>query len=498
MTIPYPIPQQLRQSGIFLGNGGAVYSGFDFKIFDIGDVEVWTLAVGATYFSKQAVTVAKIANLPFDDFTVTFAAGQLTTTQIVVRSFRLDQRAAGVMSGTRINPDALEKEFSKISTEMQEMRRDILRAPLADFGQPSFKFDAGLADGDTIMKLGNRLVKGANALDIVAAQGYAVAANASALASAASAAAAQTFNPANFYDKTAADGRYYTQAVTYTKTQVDAAVAAALATVFATVRNQSNALTLHVMDTGNDTTGDGTFAKPFRQPKRAMQEIYNKYDCRGAPPHVLIHNSAGAYSGDIQVYGHLPGCSYVYIDGETAGNVTIVAAAGACLKAGDLGNFIAQNLRLVGSGANGETAVALHQHCITDFNGGMSYGDFPAGFHFANDTGPGIINIQDNYTVFGSAAQHVHLNAGGNLIMTGGKSAVWTGTRTLTSLYALSGAGCNLQLGGGPGNPCGFSAGGLTISSRAVQIEVGNTAYLSGSVLPTATSANGGGGNIVP
>lgn len=172
----YPIPQQIRQTDILLGDGGAVYGPFDFKIFDIEDVEAWTLAVGETHFSQVDVTVAKVADLPFDDFTVTFAANQLVTTEIVIRSARLDERAAGVLKGSGIDPTALEKEFSKISTEFQELRRDIDRAVVSDFGQGPLKLDAGLADGDTLMKLGDRLAKGANALDIANAQEFAEAA----------------------------------------------------------------------------------------------------------------------------------------------------------------------------------------------------------------------------------------------------------------------------------------------------------------------------------
>jgi hypothetical protein len=139
MTVsPFPIPKQLRQSDIFVGNGGAVYSGFNFKIFDIGDVEVWTKAGDDDAFELRTAVVAKVNGLPFDDFTVTFSVAQPVTTQILVRSARLDERSAGVINGTRLDPNATEKEFSKISTEMQELRRDVDRAVHTDFGAPSF------------------------------------------------------------------------------------------------------------------------------------------------------------------------------------------------------------------------------------------------------------------------------------------------------------------------------------------------------------------------
>ncbi|MBY2992500.1 hypothetical protein HF272_13780 [Rhizobium leguminosarum] len=166
-----PIQKQDRQSDIFLGDGGPIYGPFDFKIFDEDDVEVWTMADGEDFFSLQlSVLVLKQASLPLDSFTITFPAGQPVTTKIVVRSARQDSRAAGVRKGTGLDPDAMEKEFSKIATLMQEFRRDMNRAWLSDFGVPGLKLDANVADGDTLMKLGDRLTKGANALDIANAQ----------------------------------------------------------------------------------------------------------------------------------------------------------------------------------------------------------------------------------------------------------------------------------------------------------------------------------------
>ncbi len=171
-TSPYPIPKQLRQSDIFLGDGGATYSGFNFKIFDVDDVEVWTLPQGADRFARlYGAVIAKANGLPFDDFTVTCPENQPVTTKIIVLSARLDSRDAGVIKGTCIDPTALEKEFSKIATEMQEARRDIGRALLSDFGQPQYKIANDLQDGDLLAKSGSYLVKGLNVSDFTAVQG---------------------------------------------------------------------------------------------------------------------------------------------------------------------------------------------------------------------------------------------------------------------------------------------------------------------------------------
>lgn len=125
---PFPLPRSVRQTDVLSGNGGAVYGPFGFKIFDVEDVEVWTRPADAASFAKASVTVAKVSDLAFDTFTVTFAVALPITTEFVVRSARVAERSAGVKSGTRLDADALEKEFSKIAATDQELRRDIERA----------------------------------------------------------------------------------------------------------------------------------------------------------------------------------------------------------------------------------------------------------------------------------------------------------------------------------------------------------------------------------
>ncbi|NTZ60324.1 hypothetical protein G6L24_08380 [Agrobacterium tumefaciens] len=167
---PYPIPRQLRQSGILVGDGGDVYGPFDFEIFDTDDVVVCWRRTGEKRFVEVAgVVVTKVngnnALNPLDKFSVKFPSNVPASTRFVVLSSRIAARDAGVMSGTRIDPDALEREFSKIATQQQELRRDLGRAVMADFGAPNFTLDADIDDGRTLMKVGDRIVAGP---DIVA------------------------------------------------------------------------------------------------------------------------------------------------------------------------------------------------------------------------------------------------------------------------------------------------------------------------------------------
>ncbi|MCZ4073537.1 hypothetical protein [Agrobacterium sp. LMR679] len=162
---PYPIPRQLRLSDILVGDGGDTYGPFDFEIFDTQDAVVCVRPAGALRFEEVPdVVVTKVNGNtvlnPFDAFTIKFPYLVPETTRFVVLSARVAARDAGVISGTKINPDALEKEFSKIATQQQELRRDIGRAIVTDFGAPSFTLDADMDDGRTLMKQGNRLVAG--------------------------------------------------------------------------------------------------------------------------------------------------------------------------------------------------------------------------------------------------------------------------------------------------------------------------------------------------
>lgn len=175
MTNPYPLPRFIRQTDILVGDGTETYGPFDdFKIWDVEDIEVWARAEGEAGFSQVSATVAKLdADEAFDFFTIAFADDVPATTQFVVAAVRTHERTAGVISGTRANPTALEKELSKQGTVLQELRRDIDRGWKSDFGQPCMTMDANVADGDTLMKAGQRLVKGPNATEIAAASGYA-------------------------------------------------------------------------------------------------------------------------------------------------------------------------------------------------------------------------------------------------------------------------------------------------------------------------------------
>ena len=174
MAQPYQISRETREEAIFFGDGGSGYGPFALKIFDVADVEVWTKAVDATEWTLATTTVTKTTGLAFDTFSIVFAYTVPVTTRIKVLCARVHERSAGVTSGTKISTDALEKELTKQGTILQELRRDADRAVKSDFGINAYVIADDLADGETLMKSGQRLVKGPNASEIAAAQGYAL------------------------------------------------------------------------------------------------------------------------------------------------------------------------------------------------------------------------------------------------------------------------------------------------------------------------------------
>ncbi len=187
MAQPYPISRESREEAIFFGDGGAVYGPFALKIFDIDDVEVWTKADGGTW-TIAAPTVAKVdPAIALDEFTITFAAVVPVTTKIKVLSARVHERSAGITAGTKLSPDALEKELTKQGTILQELRRDIGRALKMEYeaGASGLAVAAVIGDGHALIKEGNRLVEGPDAAQIASAEANGAIAVANALIAAA-------------------------------------------------------------------------------------------------------------------------------------------------------------------------------------------------------------------------------------------------------------------------------------------------------------------------
>lgn len=123
---PFPLPRATRETEILAGDGGATYGPFDFKIFDLQDLQAFVKHQDGEW-QAAAFSAAKVAGNEFDDFTITFAEALPLTSEYIVRSARLHERQLAVTKGGAIGGRPLEKELSKQGSVIAELRRDIWR-----------------------------------------------------------------------------------------------------------------------------------------------------------------------------------------------------------------------------------------------------------------------------------------------------------------------------------------------------------------------------------
>lgn len=93
---PFPIPRELRQTDVLVGNGGKIYGPFEYLIFDVEDVRVFAKPIDRDVFEEQSVIVTKVYGNPLDYFYVAFDANIPVTTQFIVVGERLAERSAGM------------------------------------------------------------------------------------------------------------------------------------------------------------------------------------------------------------------------------------------------------------------------------------------------------------------------------------------------------------------------------------------------------------------
>lgn len=163
---PFPLPRATRETETLVGDGGATYGPFGFKIFDTADVRALVRHDGGSW-QIAAATVTKVAGHEFDDFTVTFDEALPATSHYRLQAARLHERQVAVTRGGAISGRALEKELSKQGSVIEELRRDVSR------GGALIKGEAGQT---LVFDEDGNVLPGADQSEIAAAQEYAEAA----------------------------------------------------------------------------------------------------------------------------------------------------------------------------------------------------------------------------------------------------------------------------------------------------------------------------------
>lgn len=162
-----------------------------FPVFDNGDLSVFVNGVERADFTVTATYDDGVSN----NAKVIMNAGVIGSVVIVGAR---DPRRGNRFGFGPIPPRDLNLAFDAIEGEMQEARRDIDRSVKSEIGEPGLILSSDLVDGDTLMKEGDKIVKGPNADQIAHAEENAERAEAASVLAIGAASAAQAVANAGY------------------------------------------------------------------------------------------------------------------------------------------------------------------------------------------------------------------------------------------------------------------------------------------------------------
>jgi len=241
-------------------------------------------------------------------------------------------------------------------------------------------------------------------------------------------------------------------------------------------------LTIFVSPSGNDSTGNGGSAAPFKTIARAMFYAQN-IDMLGNA--VVIQLADGTYSAGI-VYNAEAGNNCrgpITLRGNVSfpGNVIINDAAGGIRASGGGANILVSGVTLTSSGVFCQKGASVY---ITD---GVQFGACPGGSHIFVTTN-GHVTLASNYTISGSADNHIFCNEGGIVDNSGPLSVAVNGTPAFALFFAASVRNALITL---PNMTYIGSATGARYSATfggGVDTNGGGANYFPGSVAGTVAS----------
>jgi hypothetical protein len=221
------------------------------------------------------------------------------------------------------------------------------------------------------------------------------------------------------------------------------AIAANTSAITALQANQRTRLsantTYRVATTGNDTTGDGSVAKPWATLAKAWSVISNTLDFAGFT--VTIQMADGTYTSGI-LFTAWVGGGAVVLNGNssTPANVVVsvtgghaVASSGALPGTVTLTNFKVQTAT-TGSGISHAAAGLMV------VSTGMVFGAC-AIVHIAAVNAGSQININANYTINGSAQYHYYAAVSGATITAGSIAVTMSGTLAFSVAFVFAQSG---------------------------------------------------------
>jgi hypothetical protein len=236
--------------------------------------------------------------------------------------------------------------------------------------------------------------------------------------------------------------------------------------------------TFYVSTTGNDTTGDGSVANPFRTAQKASDLLQQKYDLAGFV--ATIARAGGTYTDGVVVKGRYLGAagkeSVVF---DIVSTSVTVSSTASCYLGQDGAAFTVKNQTLSSGSGYGIISIGssiAHQ--------GNNFG-ICANAHLCG-TDSGFITSTGPYTVSGNAPNHILASVNG--CVSSSVLATLTGTPAFSSSYA--GAAQNGTINAA-GSTFTGSATGLRYAASTngvIDTNTGGASFFPGSTPGTTTT----------
>ncbi|MFK0330911.1 hypothetical protein ACIQUB_07285 [Rhizobium sp. NPDC090275] len=189
MSIVFPIEEDDRYRRYTASAGQKAFAvPFPFQQNEDVAILLQTAPSEYTEFSPTAYVLAGANDPSGGSFTMN--VGRTAGDVILVLGRAILDRMSSIVTNGRFRSELIDGELDRIRIIQQEIARDNERAMKVDYGAPGYTIANDLADGELLMKSGQRFVAGPDASEIQNAQGYAQAASLSEIAAGLSANAA--------------------------------------------------------------------------------------------------------------------------------------------------------------------------------------------------------------------------------------------------------------------------------------------------------------------
>lgn len=137
MSVANPLPRSTRQTDYVATEGQAVFGPAPWLAFDAADVRVRVRsATGQRFTTLTSGFTVSLSAAPAGFPTVTFATGQSAGRIVRVEGARIHERITDVTRAGGLDTAAMERELDKMSTVLQELRRDMADLQLRSIVSP--------------------------------------------------------------------------------------------------------------------------------------------------------------------------------------------------------------------------------------------------------------------------------------------------------------------------------------------------------------------------